>query len=210
MIELRSLIMERVGREFYPEALEPGHGVVEAGGGEDGAEEDEEEDEEDEEGRFAPAPRETEADRKNDHRSIQRALDRSLYLLVKCSAGSDWQFPQRVVKGEQETMRAAAARAVVPTGGGGGEGGEDDETGRWETYFYGNAPVGFRCNAYDKDVQKESGAYGRKCFFFRAHLIDGQEGVELEGTTDFVWVTREELGEYLSDEEAAYVQDMLF
>lgn len=38
-------------------------------------------------------PRETEADRKNDTKSLGRALQRTLYLLVKNKDGQ-WEFPQ--------------------------------------------------------------------------------------------------------------------
>jgi large subunit ribosomal protein L46 len=40
-----------------------------------------------------PMPRRTEADEKNDTKSLNRALQRTLYLLVKNKEGQ-WQFPQ--------------------------------------------------------------------------------------------------------------------
>ena len=40
-----------------------------------------------------PPPRETEADKKNDTKSLSRALQRTLYLLVKNKEGR-WEFPQ--------------------------------------------------------------------------------------------------------------------
>lgn len=40
-----------------------------------------------------PMPRTTEADEKNDTKSLNRALQRTLYLLVKNKDGQ-WQFPQ--------------------------------------------------------------------------------------------------------------------
>jgi large subunit ribosomal protein L46 len=40
-----------------------------------------------------PMPRRTEADEKNDTKSLSRALQRTLYLLVKNRDGQ-WQFPQ--------------------------------------------------------------------------------------------------------------------
>ena len=38
-------------------------------------------------GAFQPAPRVTEADRKKDTKSLQRALDKRLFLLVKAEGG---------------------------------------------------------------------------------------------------------------------------
>jgi large subunit ribosomal protein L46 len=47
-----------------------------------------------------PMPRVTEADEKNDLRSLNRKLDRVLYLLVKRKDGS-WRFPQDRVYGRE-------------------------------------------------------------------------------------------------------------
>jgi len=43
---------------------------------------------------WIPAPRRTLADEKNDRRSLDRALDSRLYLLIKPKGGKTWQFPQ--------------------------------------------------------------------------------------------------------------------
>ncbi|CAN6705002.1 unnamed protein product [Malus baccata var. baccata] len=58
---------------------------------------------------YVPAPRITEADKTNDKKSLQRALDRRLYLLLygntDGSAGkSVWHFPEKVYQSE-ETLR---------------------------------------------------------------------------------------------------------
>ncbi|CAN6565622.1 unnamed protein product [Malus baccata var. baccata] len=58
---------------------------------------------------YVPAPRITEADKTNDKKSLQRALDRRLYLLLSGntdgSAGkSVWHFPEKVYQSE-ETLR---------------------------------------------------------------------------------------------------------
>ena len=47
-----------------------------------------------------PAPRETEADRKKDTKSLSRRLDRSLYLLIKNKDGR-WRFPEDRVYGRE-------------------------------------------------------------------------------------------------------------
>lgn len=54
---------------------------------------------------FQPAARETEADRTNDRKSLDRKLDQSLYLIVKRNrADNAWQFPQGKIM-ENETFR---------------------------------------------------------------------------------------------------------
>lgn len=54
---------------------------------------------------FVPAPRRTEADLKNDRKSINRRLDDRLYLIVKKNRDSNaWQFPQ-LANNDGETLR---------------------------------------------------------------------------------------------------------
>jgi large subunit ribosomal protein L46 len=47
-----------------------------------------------------PMPRETEADRTNDQRSLDRLMQRSLYLVVKNEEGR-WVFPDGRVQGRE-------------------------------------------------------------------------------------------------------------
>ncbi|KAE8708027.1 Desiccation-related protein PCC27-45 [Hibiscus syriacus] len=69
---------------------------------------------------YVPAPRITEADKTNDRKSLQRALDRRLYLLLygdsngAPSGNPVWHFPENVY----------------------------DSQGLSHTYFVGNAPMG--------------------------------------------------------------------
>ncbi len=57
---------------------------------------------------FQPAPRETEADRLGDMRSLERKLDRILYLLVKKPREDHaWQMPQGGVEGEESLVEVA-------------------------------------------------------------------------------------------------------
>jgi large subunit ribosomal protein L46 len=51
-----------------------------------------------------PAPRVTEADKQNDQKSLDRLLQRTLYLLVKTKQGY-WKFPSSSV-GLEENLRS--------------------------------------------------------------------------------------------------------
>lgn len=53
-----------------------------------------------------PPPRVTEADQKNDTKSLNRALTRTLYLLVKNKDGR-WQFPSAQVEGDESLHRVS-------------------------------------------------------------------------------------------------------
>ncbi|KAL4563787.1 hypothetical protein LXL04_027833 [Taraxacum kok-saghyz] len=85
---------------------------------------------------FVPAPRITEADKINDKKSLQRALDRRLYLLLFGDSygtpkGQDvWHFPEKVYRSE-ETLRKCTESALESVIG--------DLS---HTYFVGNAPMG--------------------------------------------------------------------
>ncbi|KAG9134094.1 hypothetical protein Leryth_004774 [Lithospermum erythrorhizon] len=84
---------------------------------------------------YAPAPRITEADKTNDKRSLHRALDRRLYLLLHgptfgSSSGKPvWHFPEKLYEAE-ETLRKCAESALKSVIG------DLDHT-----YFVGNAPM---------------------------------------------------------------------
>lgn len=92
---------------------------------------------------FKTAPRRTAADEKKDTSTLQRALDRRLYLLVKTSE-KKWDFPSAEYNpGSDATLRAVAERACPKIEG--------------KVYFVGNAPV-----HHLGDV-----------FMFRAQLVKG-------------------------------------
>eukprot|EP00658_Telonema_sp_P-2_P053638 TRINITY_DN4221_c0_g2_i9.p1 TRINITY_DN4221_c0_g2~~TRINITY_DN4221_c0_g2_i9.p1 ORF type:complete len:224 (-),score=43.01 TRINITY_DN4221_c0_g2_i9:188-859(-) len=63
---------------------------------------------------FKPAPRVTAADHANDTRSLERALDRTLYLMVK--EGGEWRFPRSQVADQDDALHLAAGRAAEKIG----------------------------------------------------------------------------------------------
>jgi large subunit ribosomal protein L46 len=58
-----------------------------------------------------PFPRVTEADQKNDQQSLNRALQRTLYLLVQSKEGY-WKFPSSPVE-QEETLRLVRTPEIV-------------------------------------------------------------------------------------------------
>nr|DAD23811.1 TPA_asm: hypothetical protein HUJ06_025274 [Nelumbo nucifera] len=129
---------------------------------------------------YVPAPRVTEADEKNDRRSLQRALDRRLYLLLYGSSyGSPagkpvWHFPEKVYENE-ETLRKCAESALKSVIG--------DLS---KTYFVGNAPFAHMV------IQSTGDAPDLPSFKCEDH----------------VWVTKDELMEYFP-EQAAFLNQMI-
>ena len=63
---------------------------------------------------FKPAPRETEADKQGDQRSLQRRLDRVLYLLVKKPRREHaWQMPQGGVEEGESLLEVGSTPVSV-------------------------------------------------------------------------------------------------
>ncbi|XP_068666888.1 uncharacterized protein [Aristolochia californica] len=147
---------------------------------------------------FEPAPRMTEADKTNDRKSLQRALDRRLYLLLKGNAigtPSDklvWHFPEKVYEIE-ETMRKCAESALESVIG--------DLS---HTYFVGNAPM---AHMAIQPTGESPTIPPFKRFFFKSQVI-GTSRLKIEKCEDHVWVTKDELLEYFP-EHATFLNQMI-
>ncbi|KAJ1797383.1 hypothetical protein LPJ59_003176 [Coemansia sp. RSA 2399] len=129
-------------------------------------------------------PRETEADAAGDVRSLERKLDRTLYLLVK--VGSQWVFPQGAVEAE-EALHQAAKRNLRDACG-----------GDMDVWTVGHGPVGHH-EAGDRTTT----------FFIKGHILRGQAKPASALASDFRWVTREEVESAVSPEYWGSVKDML-
>ncbi|KDP46856.1 hypothetical protein JCGZ_24065 [Jatropha curcas] len=147
---------------------------------------------------YVPAPRITEADKTNDRKSLQRALDRRLYLLLYGNAYRSpsgkpvWHFPEKVYEAE-ETLRKCAESALQSVLG--------DLS---HTYFVGNAPMG---HMVIKTTTDDAPDAGYKQFFFKSQVIATNK-FEIGKCDDFVWVTKDELLEYFP-EQAEFLKKMI-
>jgi len=147
---------------------------------------------------FKPASRTTEADLKNDRRSMERKLQNSLFLVVKRNRSThSWQFPQGKLLETEDNLRASAERVL------------DRAVGKTKRFFISNAPVGHYCYAYPPEMQQQRKQYGAKIFFYRAQLIAGTVKLETRLYTDFAWISRSEVGEYFDKDTAAAVDALL-
>ncbi|KAJ3052159.1 54S ribosomal protein L17 mitochondrial [Rhizophlyctis rosea] len=126
------------------------------------------------------AERETEADRANDVKSLNRALQRTLYLVVKGESG--WEFPATPLTGE-ELLHEAAQRHITSQLGEG-----------VETWIVGQAPVGHW-------VEPQ-----RKIFYMKAHIISGNGAPQ---SAEYAWLTKQELVSQLDPEYYKAVGGML-
>ncbi|KAJ2159695.1 hypothetical protein GGF46_002820 [Coemansia sp. RSA 552] len=132
----------------------------------------------------AVQPRETQADREGDVRSLERKLDRTLYLVVKDSGGK-WGFPQSKVQGS-EVLHEAARRSLKDACG-----------GQMSVWSVGRGPIGHH---------KEAGG---TAFFMKGHILAGQAAPKKPLVTDYKWATREELEGAVPAEYWDSVKDVL-
>ncbi|XP_060035371.1 large ribosomal subunit protein mL46 [Erinaceus europaeus] len=139
----------------------------------------------------------TEADKKNDRTSLHRKLDRNLILLVKEKLGDQevWLLPQTEWQ-PGETLRGTAERALASL-----------PEHNMAAKFLGNAPCGHYKFKFPQAVRTE-GNLGAKIFFFKALLLTGDFSQVLE-KSQHVWVSKEELGDYLKPKYLAQVRRFL-
>ncbi|KAF2497527.1 ribosomal protein [Lophium mytilinum] len=149
-----------------------------------------------------PMPRETEADRKGDQRSLDRLMQRSLYLVVQNKEGR-WVLPDDQIQG-RETLHQAAERVLVHNGG-----------LNMNTWVVGNVPVGHYSFDYVKrrphPERANVEALGEKIFFMKARIMAGQASLEDNklGIKDFKWLTKEEVQKVVNQKYWSAIQNML-
>ncbi|KAJ1814039.1 hypothetical protein GGH91_005371 [Coemansia sp. RSA 2671] len=128
--------------------------------------------------------RETEADAAGDQRSLERRLDRTLYLVVKDAKG-EWVLPQGSVN-DEELLHQAARRNLKEMCG-----------GNMSVWMVGNGPVG------------HSESAEASTFYVKGHILAGQPNANTELASEFKWITREEIEKTVSADYWLAVKDML-
>lgn len=153
---------------------------------------------------FVPAPRVTEADKKNDTRSLKRALAERLYFVVKHTDGAPYRFPQTLVRdpGEDEDtslvkMAERAFRAVTLA------------QHRPPVYYISHRPACHLEHIYPLAYQQKHEVYGVKIFFYRAVLLKG-EIPEVRNAVDYRWARDCELEEMIGSGYYEAIKPMLF
>ncbi|KUJ19564.1 uncharacterized protein LY89DRAFT_642690 [Mollisia scopiformis] len=173
--------------------------IVRAVEGKDGAAVEVKEGEVGEEGRIErPLGRFTDADRTRDVRRLDRALARTLYLLVKRKEGG-WGFPSGELAG-RENLHQAAERILVQTAG-----------LNMNTWIVGHVPIGHHIikPRYTSDSALEK--QGEKTFFMKGRIMAGQADLKdnLFGLEDFKWLTKQEVQKHVGLKYYSYVKNMM-
>ncbi|GAC75546.1 60S ribosomal protein L22 [Moesziomyces antarcticus T-34] len=138
-----------------------------------------------------PLPRTTEADAKNDVRSLERKLDRTLYLVVKQKSGT-WRFPAKALNDtKHQNLHDVAPASVTEMLG-----------NKMDIWLVSNLPVG---------LYRAADAAAEKTYFLRGHVLAGNaELAKGKGDVEeFQWLTKEELQQLMEQgKNASYWQNV--
>ncbi|KAI8848718.1 hypothetical protein BC829DRAFT_362341 [Chytridium lagenaria] len=134
------------------------------------------------------------SDKDGNLESLDRKLDRSLYLLVR-DGKNQWKFPSGQLNPE-ELLHEAAERHLKHQCGSG-----------LETWMVGKAPVGLSKNSSRKvlvDFVKSL-----ITFYMKAHVISGKMEANADFIKEHAWLTKEEILTKVSPELWDSSKDML-
>jgi hypothetical protein len=131
-------------------------------------------------------PRITSEDLADEAHSLNRGLDRRLYLISKLKNRADnaWEFPWARRRAD-ETLFETAMRALGDRAG-----------SRLQTTVVSHAPFGHIEKAYPEAMQAQSGKRGAQVFFQRVYYVSGNARIDDDNDSvveDFAWVPKEDL-----------------
>ncbi|EPS38284.1 hypothetical protein H072_7974 [Dactylellina haptotyla CBS 200.50] len=148
-----------------------------------------------------PLPRETEADLKNDVRSLNRKLSRTLYLLVKRGdrEGNAWKFPQANIVGKENLKQCAESILTKSCG---------RDMNYW---MVGNVPIGHYAYNFPDSRKGEEEWIGKKVFFMKARIFAGRPKLvgNTASITDYRWLAKEEIEEVVEGDYWKAIRHML-
>ncbi|KAI9718302.1 MAG: 54S ribosomal protein L17 mitochondrial [Chrysothrix sp. TS-e1954] len=147
------------------------------------------------------AERVTEADRVGDLTSLNRLLQRTLFLLVKDDKGR-WTFPTSKLQ-RGEALDQAAERCLVQAAG-----------SNMNTWVIGHNPVGHYAThlpAPVQDAERDTVELGQKDFFMKGRIMAGQANLADNklGLTEFRWLAREEIQKLVTPRYWSMTEAML-
>ncbi|OMJ09248.1 54S ribosomal protein L17, mitochondrial [Smittium culicis] len=142
----------------------------------------------------------TEADKKNDVRSLERKLDQSLYFLVKYKQSSgvpqagEWVFPHSALA-QNEVLFKGAVRTISEVCG-----------NNIDSWVVGRGPIGHYIHNSSADSAPKN-----KTFFLKAHILAGSvESASADKLVDdYTWATKDEIEKLVKPEYWQEVSNMI-
>lgn len=146
------------------------------------------ENEDSNQGLYRTVSRRTQADDQGNIDSLERSLDRHLFLIVKGGEmGKEWTLPfAKVDKNGSESLHKAAPEAVHNLLGDG-----------MDIWMVTNLPVGVISKNSDKG------------YVMKGHILSGRPSASSSKGIQFAWLTREEIQERLEREQWNDIEDLL-
>lgn len=145
---------------------------------------------------FTPAPRETEADKTGDVRTLDRKLKTWVYMTVKETVEtaegekSQWRLPTADLIGE-ETLLDTAKRAIREKVG-----------DSLDIYYPSNCPMTMEMDVFKEEERAKNGnKYGTKKFFMVVQYDEGEVRSSDLLVDDFAWFDKGELVERIKEQE---------
>jgi large subunit ribosomal protein L46 len=134
--------------------------------------------------KIVPNSRVTDADKANDQTSLERKLSRTLYLVVS-KDGKTWNFPEFGQQEELKPLDVLAQQGLTAIGG------------EKINYFnVSNTP----CHVHIKP--------NKKSYLIKSHILSG-EFIPTDANLKFLWLTKQELSEKLSNEYYNEIEHLL-
>jgi len=134
-------------------------------------------------------PRETEADRSNNFKSLNRRGERTLYLLVKPFksklTSSAWGFPTWEVAITQP-LHISTREALTASLG-----------SNMDVWMVGRQPI----DVLNKNM--------KKTFFFKARILGGKPEIQGHAFEDFRWLAKEEIKEHVDPSYWTHINPLL-
>ncbi|KAF9892428.1 54S ribosomal protein L17 mitochondrial [Aspergillus nanangensis] len=148
-----------------------------------------------------PFSRMTEADQQGDMKSLNRALQRTLYLFVQSKDGY-WKLPSSPIE-KEETLRLAVERTLAQSAG-----------VNMNTWLVGFHPVGHHVYNFKKPRLDEANGIehrGEKTFYIKGRIMTGQADltVNTQGLKDFKWLAKEEIPKFVGLTYYSNIKNML-
>lgn len=148
---------------------------------------------------YATRPRTTEADARNDLTSLERALDRTLFLVMRSPSSESikWRLPTtKVDLVAGETLHKVATRPVEAALG-----------NKMDIWIVSNLPIGVLPRPSEAHLAPDFRTAAAKTYFLRAHVLSGLPWASSD--TEFAWLTQEEIqNQLISAGDAEYYRNI--